>query len=424
MAIHGKQLRDASVDLTKFEGISTAPGADKLLLSAASGALQALTLDGDLSQTISGSTISLHLKDGVVAIGDLADGTIVDESEGIAGNDNDNTIPTTAAVKDYVDNNAGGMSSFIISDGSTSETINDGNTITLNGTANEVEVAVSATDTITIGLPSDVTIGNNLTIAGNLTVNGATTTVNTAELAVEDKNIELASGSTSDTTANGGGLTLKGAGDKTFSWLSATGSWTSSEDMDLAATKEYKIGTTPVLTTDGAAKVQSGVAGGANSGLKHTSGALSLDLDDLAGATVNVAADSIAIIDADDSNSKKESIVDLVAAMAGSGITATNGVLSAAAGTTPELHVVTFVPDDTTGNGAGNLINVSSSAYTLPSNASGEVKLFVNGILQELGASSQQGDYFVNASNKIEWNSSDFDLKNADDKITISYVLA
>jgi hypothetical protein len=34
--------------------------------------------------------------------------SIVTEAEGISSNDNDTTIPTSAAVKDYVDNNAGG----------------------------------------------------------------------------------------------------------------------------------------------------------------------------------------------------------------------------------------------------------------------------------------------------------------------------
>ena len=61
--------------------------------------------------------------------------------------------------------------------------------------------------------------------------------------------------------------------------------------------------------------------------------ATTLVLNDLAAATVSVANDSIAIIDADGSNaSKKESIADLVSAMAGSNLTASSGQLSAAAG--------------------------------------------------------------------------------------------
>ena len=56
---------------------------------------------------------------------------------------------------------------------------------------------------------------------------------------------------------------------------------------------------------------------------------LSLDLNNLTAATVNVANDSIAIIDASDSNaSRKESIADLMSAVAGTGITAANGVLN------------------------------------------------------------------------------------------------
>lgn len=67
-------------------------------------------------------------------------------------------------------------------------------TLTIAGTTNEVETSVSG-QTITVGLPNDVTIGNNLTVTGDLYVNGNTTTINTTELHVEDKFILLASGS-------------------------------------------------------------------------------------------------------------------------------------------------------------------------------------------------------------------------------------
>jgi len=56
----------------------------------------------------------------------------------------------------------------------------------------------------------------------------------------------------------------------------------------------------------------------------------SVSLNSLTAAAVNVANDSIAIIDADDSNaSRKESIADLATAMAGDGLAASSGVLSA-----------------------------------------------------------------------------------------------
>ena len=82
----------------------------------------------------------------------------------------------------------------------------------------------------------------NLTISGNLTVNGTTTNINSTNLVVEDKNIVLADVETpTDTTADGGGITLKGLTDKTFNWVDATDSWTSSEHINLASGKSYSM---------------------------------------------------------------------------------------------------------------------------------------------------------------------------------------
>ena len=53
---------------------------------------------------------------------------------------------------------------WTISDGSTTQDIGNGETLIVNGTSNEIEVAVSATDTLTIGLPSAVTITTSATI--------------------------------------------------------------------------------------------------------------------------------------------------------------------------------------------------------------------------------------------------------------------
>jgi hypothetical protein len=71
------------------------------------------------------------------------------------------------------------------------------------------------------------TFSNNLIVTGDLTVNGSTTNINTTNLVVEDKNIILGDVTTpSDTTADGGGITLKGATDKTITWVDSTDSWT------------------------------------------------------------------------------------------------------------------------------------------------------------------------------------------------------
>ena len=98
-------------------------------------------------------------------------------------------------------------------------------------------------------LSGDTTFGNNLTVTGDLTVNGTTTTIDSQTLDVKDKNITLGDVTTpSDATADGGGFTLKGATDKTFNWVDATDSWTSSEHIDLNSGKEFKIAGTSVLS--------------------------------------------------------------------------------------------------------------------------------------------------------------------------------
>jgi hypothetical protein len=90
----------------------------------------------------------------------------------------------------------------------------------------------------------------DLTLSGNLTVNGTTTTLNSTTMSVDDKNIELGSvASPSDVTADGGGITLKGATDKTFNWVDATDSWTSSEHINLASGKDLKVNGTAVISS-------------------------------------------------------------------------------------------------------------------------------------------------------------------------------
>jgi hypothetical protein len=78
------------------------------------------------------------------------------------------------------------------------------------------------------------------TILGDLAIQGVTTTVNTQNLVVKDHTIEIGVVTTpSDTTATNGGITLYGTTNKTLHWIS--GSWTSSENIDLAAGKRFSV---------------------------------------------------------------------------------------------------------------------------------------------------------------------------------------
>lgn len=91
----------------------------------------------------------------------------------------------------------------------------------------------------------------NLTLSGNLTVNGTTTTINSTTITVDDKNFVLGDvTSPTDAGADGGGITLKGATDKTFNWMDATDAWTSSEHLNLLTGKAFYINGTSVLSSN------------------------------------------------------------------------------------------------------------------------------------------------------------------------------
>ncbi len=142
-------------------------------------------------------------------------------------------------------------------------TLSDSSIVIEGSSTNDFETTLTVTDPTadrTITLPdvtgTVVTTGNlsaitsvgtlaSLTVTGDLTVNGTTTTINSTTLTVDDKNIVLGDVETpTDTTADGGGITLKGATDKTFNWVDATDSWTSSEHLFLSATKELRLADT------------------------------------------------------------------------------------------------------------------------------------------------------------------------------------
>lgn len=173
----------------------------------------------------------------------------------------------------------------------------------VNTTATTVNFAGAAT-TLNIGAGSGTTtINNSLVVSGNLTVDGTVTSVNSTTISVDDKNLELGStASPSDTTADGGGITLKGTTDKTFNWVDATDSWTSSEHLDLASGKVLKIGGTQVLSSS----QYTGNAATATSAAAWTtartvtlagdlSGSVSIDGSANATLTATIEANSVAL---------------------------------------------------------------------------------------------------------------------------------
>ena len=134
--------------------------------------------------------------------------------------------------------------------------INGGSLTTTNNTFDLLDTAVTsltfarAATSLTIGaLTGTTTIRNSLVVTGDFTVNGTTTTINSTVTTVDDIVIELgATGSPTDATAAGGGISLLGSTTKSITWTSTNG-WTSTETLNLAGGKEYRIAGTSVLSS-------------------------------------------------------------------------------------------------------------------------------------------------------------------------------
>jgi hypothetical protein len=162
---------------------------------------------------------------GAVAVGDTFVNTVTTDSGtltpsghglSILGGEGLNVTHTgttiTVAGEDATDSNKGVASfdsgDFVVTSGDvTLADSANGAVLAVNGTTNEVEVS-RTNGTITVGLPDNVTIGNDLTVNGNLRVVGTAVSFETQTIKVEDRLIELglvdAAAPTSATTWDSG----------------------------------------------------------------------------------------------------------------------------------------------------------------------------------------------------------------------------
>ena len=155
----------------------------------------------------------------------------------------------------------------------------DGNGIYLAGTDN---VAISTGGAQRISVTNTGT-----TITGDLTVSGTTTTIESTTVTVDDKNIELGSVATpTDTTADGGGITLKGATDKTINWVQSTGYWTFNTGIDVTGEVQSDS-----LDVDGAADVSGNLTLGGELNLLGTEGHKYIDCN-LGSSALNIRGTS------------------------------------------------------------------------------------------------------------------------------------
>lgn len=103
----------------------------------------------------------------------------------------------------------------------------------IQGTANEVTVSPTSGEgtTVTIGLPDDVSITNNLTVGGNLNVTGSINSVNTTQVNIVDNKINLNTDFTGTPTADAGIRVERGDGaDVEILWNESNDKWTLTND--------------------------------------------------------------------------------------------------------------------------------------------------------------------------------------------------
>lgn len=128
------------------------------------------------------------------------------------------------------------------------------NTLQVTG-ATTLQNPVSIQSTLAVSSDANLTnlnVSGNTVVTGNLTVDGATATLNTATLSVEDKDVVINNVvSPNDTNANAGGLVLKGLTDKSIKWFSLNDAWEFSENVNTVSGKVYKIAGNDVLSATG-----------------------------------------------------------------------------------------------------------------------------------------------------------------------------
>ena len=220
-----------------------------------------------------------------------------------------------------------------------------------------------------IEMVGSATFGGALNVSGNLQVDGSVvnfSNIGAAALDAADLILSLDSATNDLQARTRTNVVSDMAGDglAAASGVLSVGVDDSSIEIDSDALRIKADGVTGAMLAPA-------VAG--NGLAQDGSGNLDLDLNELSAATVAVASDSIAIIDADDNSSKKESIADLVSAMAGAGLTATNGVLSTDAGV---VQSAIGDANATLGEGMnfGNVTFTADRTWTLPASpASGDV---------------------------------------------------
>ena len=231
-------------------GISTVAFADATTLKVSGVSTFTGTVDvNGAIDADGGANIAGGLVANSAAISDLTDGRVV-----LAG--------TSGELEDS------GNLTFNGSQLGVTGTVNASSTVTGSAFHTGAEGSAIRVTSDTISGPATITldpagVGDNtgkVVIAGDFQVDGTTTTVNSTTVEVTDKNILIANGAANDAAANGGGITIEsGEGNKTFQFEATGDNLGSSENINVASGKVFKVNNVDTLsaTTLGSAVVNS-----------------------------------------------------------------------------------------------------------------------------------------------------------------------
>jgi len=131
-AIDASKIADGSVSNAEFQRLDGVTSDIQTQLDGKQASGSYITASS--SDTLTNKTFDVEGTGNSISNIDVADfkaAAVVTEAEGIGSNDNDTTLPTSAAVKDYVDSNAGSVTA-------SSTTTFTNKTIDANGTGNNI----------------------------------------------------------------------------------------------------------------------------------------------------------------------------------------------------------------------------------------------------------------------------------------------
>ena len=221
----GNGIADFTFDGSSNASVTVEVSGSTLTVDA--GGVKVSDLGIDTAQLAAGAVTNAKLANSSTLLGSTAL-TLGATASSVAGLTLTGAVASGSFSGSFVGDGSGltGVASDLVVSGSTGAGSVDLLTQALSivGTANEVETSMAG-QTLTIGLPNDVTIGQDLVVTRNLTVQGTASFQHETNLDVADRFIRLASGSSA---AGDGGIVIQqdsAANGEAFAFDSATTRW-------------------------------------------------------------------------------------------------------------------------------------------------------------------------------------------------------